>query len=170
MNVNMKLKPITTLFAIALLAISILTTGCGEEDCSLTTLSVARFDFRDSQTNGAVKLSQGATITGIATIDGIQQVDTLFNQAQSYMSVPLSYTDKTIYVMHYTELMRDTIVISHRNIPFVSTIECGAVMHFEVQDLSYTTNALDSVTLVNPRITNEETTNFNIYYRTTDTE
>lgn len=166
----MKLKPITTLFAIALLPISILTTGCGEEDCSLTTISVARFDFRDSQTHSSVKLTEGVTVTGIATIADTLHVDTVFNQAQTYMSVPLSYTDKTIYVMHYTELMRDTITITHQNIPFVSNIECGAVMHFEVQDLSYTTNALDSVTIVNPRITNEETTNFNIYYRATDAE
>ena len=166
----MKLKYTTALFTVALLAISILTTGCEEEECPLTTQSVARFDFRSSQTNGSVKLSEGATITGIATIADKQDVDTLFNQAQSYMSVPLSYTDKTTYVMHYTELMRDTIVISHRNIPFVSNIECGAMMYYEVLALSYTTNALDSVTLVNPRITNEETTNFNIYYRVTDTE
>ena len=166
----MKLKYTTALFTVALLAISILTTGCEEEECSLTTQSIARFDFRSSQTNGSVKLSEGATVTGSATIAGKQDVDTLFNQAQSYMSVPLSYTDKTTYVMHYTELMRDTIVISHRNIPFVSNIECGAMMYYEVLDLSYTTNALDSVTLGNPRITNEETTNFNIYYRVTDTK
>ena len=61
--------------------------------------------------------------------------------------------------------MRDTIELTHKNIPFVNNIECEAIMKYEVEDFRYTTNALDSVTLINPKITNEETTNFNIYYR-----
>ena len=109
-------------------------------------------------------------MTGIATIADTLHVDTLFNQATSYMSLPLSYTDKTTFVMHYTERMRDTIWVTHHNIPFVSDIECGAVMHYHVESLRYTTNALDSVTIINPQITNEETNNFLIYYRAADAE
>ena len=163
----MRIKKLTT----ALLAgIALLTSGCDEDDCALATLSVARFDFQDSQTHKAVKLTSGVTVTGIATIGGALDVDTVFNQATSYMSVPLSYTDKTTYVMHYTELMRDTIEVTHRNIPFVNDIECGAVMHYQIENLRYTTNALDSVTLLNPQVTNEEKTNFIIYYRASDAE
>ena len=162
----MRHKIPTVLPAIALAVLC----GCEEDPCSLTTLSVARFDFRDSQTHKAVTLNEGITVTGIATIDGTLDTDTVFNQAQSYMTVPLSYTDKTTYVMHYTERMRDTIEVTHRNIPFVSNIECGTVMKYEVESIRYTTNALDSVTIVNPEIDNEEKTNFNVYYRVTDAE
>ena len=161
------MKKIST--ALLTIALAILT-GCEEDPCSLTTLSQARFDFRDSRTHKAVSLTQGATVTGIATIADTLHVDTLFNQATSYMSLPLSYTDKTTFVMHYTERMRDTIWVTHRNIPFVSDIECGAVMHYHVESLRYTTNALDSVTIINPQITNEETNNFLIYYRAADAE
>ena len=135
-----------------------------------STLSVARFDFLDSQTHKAVTLTEGATVTGIAQIDGTLDVDTVFNQAKNFMTVPLSYTYQTTYVMHYTELMRDTIEVTHRNIPFVNDIECGAVMHYQIENLRYTTNALDSVTLLNPQVTNEEKTNFIIYYRASDAE
>ena len=163
----MRIKKLTTaLFA----CIAILLIACEEDPCSLTTQSVARFDFRDSQTHQGVTLTQGVTVTGIATIADTLHVDTLFNQATSYMSLPLSYTDKTTFVMHYTERMRDTIWVTHRNIPFVSDIECGAVMHYHVESLRYTTNALDSVTIINPQITNEETNNFLIYYRAADAE
>lgn len=162
----MKYTISTVLLVIALTVI----TGCEEDPCSLTTLSQARFDFRDSQTHKAVSLTQGATVTGIATIADTLDVDTVFNQAKDHMTVPLSYTNKTTYVMHYTERMRDTIWVTHRSTPFVSNIECGAVMHYEVESIRYTTNALDSVTIVNPEITNEEKTNFNIYYRATDVE
>ena len=107
---------------------------------------------------------------GIATINGVAEADTVFTQAESYMSVPLSYTDQTAYVIHYTETMRDTIVLKHKNIPFVSDIECPALMFYEVEGMTYTTNALDSVKLVNARITYEEAINFHIYYRATSAE
>lgn len=162
----MKQKIITVLL-VTLIAFA---TGCEEDPCSLTTLSVARFDFRDSQTHKSVTLTEGVTVTGIATIADTLNVDTVFNQAKSYMTVPMSYTHKTTYVMHYTERMRDTIEVTHRNIPFVSNIECGAVMQYQVESIRYTTNALDSVTIVNPEINNEEKTNFNVYYRVTDAE
>ena len=161
------MKPKKTITALLAL---ILVTGCGETDCSLTTMSVARFQFLDSQTHKGVTLTQGVTVTGIATVADTLQTDTLFNQAKDYMSLPLSYTDETTYVMNYSERMKDTIWVTHRNIPFVSDIECGAVMHYQVESLQYTTNALDSVTLVNPQITNEERVNFNIYYRATDAD
>lgn len=145
--------------------------GCGgEPECPLNSVSQARFEFRDSKTHQPVALTNGATVTGIANIDGTLDIDTVFNQAQNYMSVPLSYTDRTTYVIHYTETMRDTIELKHKNIPFVSDIECPALMFFEVEDFRYTTNALDSVKLVNPKITNEEAINFNIYYRASDAE
>lgn len=151
--------------------ISCLLYGCGgEAECPLNYVSLARFDFLDSKMHAPVKMTHGATITGTIWMDGTAKTDTVFNQAESYMSVPLSYTDQTAYVIHYTETMRDTIVLKHKNIPFVSDIECPALMFYEVEDMTYTTNALDSVKLVNARITYEEAINFHIYYRATGAE
>ena len=151
--------------------ISCLLYGCGgEAECPLNYVSLARFDFLDSKMHAPVKMTHGATITGTIWMDGTAKTDTVFNQAKSYMSVPLSYTDRTTYVIHYTETMRDTIELKHKNIPFVSDIECPAMMFFEVEDVRYTTNALDSVKLVNPKITNEERINFYIYYRVASAE
>ena len=115
-------------------------------------------------------MTNGPSITGTIWRDGKARTDTVFNQAESYMSVPLSYTDRTTYVIHYTETMRDTIELKHKSLPFVSDIECPAMMFFEVEDVRYTTNALDSVKLVNPKITNEERINFYIYYRAASAE
>ena len=144
--------------------------GCGESECPLTTVSYARFDFLDSKTHAAVGFTQGVTITGISQVEGELLEDTLFNLAQSSMSLPLSYTHKTSYVIHYSETLRDTIEVMHKNIPFVSDIECGTLMHYQVERFRYTTNALDSVVLINPEITHEEKKNFNVYYRVTESE
>ncbi|MBQ8520837.1 MAG: hypothetical protein IJ456_05565 [Bacteroides sp.] len=144
--------------------------SCGESECPLTTVSVAHFDFLDSKTHAAVTITNGATVTGISVVDGEVLEDTIYNLAQSSMSLPLSYTDRTTYVMHYSETLRDTIEVTHKTIPFVSDIECGTMMHYRVEGLRYTTNALDSVVLINPEITNEERKNFNIYYRAAESE
>ena len=148
----------------------LLTQSCEESDCSLSTISHARFDFLDSKTHKAVKLTNGVMVSGTTTIENSLVTDTLFNRAESYMSVPLSYTNQTTYVMHYSETLRDTIWLTHKNIPFVSDIECGAMMFYQVESFDYTNHVLDSATLVNPVINNEEKKNFNIYYRTADSE
>ena len=159
-----------SIFILSIALMALLAACGGEPECPLNSVSMARFDFRDSRTQASVKFTTGATVTGLATIDGALETDTVFNKAESYMSVPLSYTSQTTYVIHYTETMRDTIELKHKNLPFVSDIECPAIMFFEVKDIRYTTNALDSVKLVNPEITNEEKVNFYIYYRTTSAE
>lgn len=164
----MKMTRHLTITLLALL--TALLAGCGESDCPLTTQSVARFDFLDSKTHQAVKLTNGATVSGMVYVDSQLRTDTVFNQAQSYMSLPLSYTSQTTFVMHYTENLRDTIELTHKNIPFVKDIECGPMMFHQVESMQYTTNVLDSVVLVNPNINNEEKTNFYIYYRTADDE
>ncbi|MBO5250740.1 MAG: hypothetical protein J6B31_01900 [Bacteroidaceae bacterium] len=164
----MKRNLFTILFS--LFVIGCFIQSCGESDCSLSTVSYARFDFLDSKTHQSVKLTNGATIAGIIHSGDSLLIDTVFNQAQQYMSVPLSYTNQTTYVMHYSETLRDTIRLTHKNIPFVSDIECGSVMFYQIENMSYTTNVLDSVVLVNPDINNEEKKNFNIYYRTADDE
>ena len=161
------MKKIISLLSLGLVSLY----GCGgEPECPLNSISLARFDFLDSKTHAAVKMTNGATVTGTIWKDGTADTDTVFNQAESYMSVPLSYTDRTTYVIHYTETMRDTIELKHKNLPFVSDIECPTMMFFEVEDIRYTTNALDSVKLVNPNITNEEKINFYIYYRAASAE
>ena len=164
------MKKLYTLLTVILSACCLLPGCAGEPECPLTTVALARFQFLDSKTHASVSFSNAPTVTGIATVDGAIDIDTVFNKAQNYMSVPLSYTPQTTYVIHYTETMRDTIVLNHKNIPFVSDIACPAMMRYEVESMRYTTYALDSVTLVNPRITNEERVNFNIFYRASDGE
>lgn len=163
------MKKITPILVALLMACHFLA-GCGESDCPLTTVSLARFSFLDSRTHAAVTFTQDITVTGIVNEGDTIDVDTVFNRPENYMSVPLSYTDKTTYVMHYTEVMRDTIEVEHKIIPYVSDIECGAMMFYEIESIRYTTNALDSITLVNRKVTNEERNNFNIYYRAADAE
>lgn len=176
------MKRLPALILLLLAAASTLTQSCGESDCPLTTNSFAHFDFLDEETHQAVKFNTPFDVTGFITADvtirdtlddgSIKETivkdslmnDTIFNKAESSMSLPLSYTSKTTYVLHYTEKMRDTIVVTHQNIPYLQNIECGTMMFYKVENITYTTYHLRSIEIVNPDINNEEKKNFNIYY------
>ncbi|MGL4518131.1 MAG: DUF6452 family protein [Phocaeicola sp.] len=150
-------------FLLLIGATSTLLLGCSESDCPLIKISYANFSFLDSETHQAVKFTQDITVTGFVVKDTLIS-DTLFNKPESSMSLPLSYTEKTTYVMHYTDLMKDTIEVYHQPRPFVGNIECNPMVFYTVQSVTYTRHALDSVVIVNPDITNEEKNNFQIFY------
>ena len=156
------MKKIFTLIMGTALFAGLLTAGCGETDCPLTTTSLAHFDFLDSNTHQPVTFTDSVAVTGIIETPDSLDIIPLYNMPQSSMSLPLGHTNQTTYVIHYTKLMRDTIVLTHENIPFISKIECGTMLFYNVEKVTYTTNALDSVVLVNANITNEEKKNFNI--------
>lgn len=169
-----------------LLSVTVLVglNSCNDDNCSLTTTSVATFDFLSSNSHSAVTLTDTVTVTAstIADItvhdtlpDGsvVDRIvkdsilnDTVYNAERglSSLKTPLSYSTKTTITVQYTGLLKDEIQIKHRPIPFVSDINCGVLMYYQIEDIKYTTNALDSIIIVNPKVTNEETINFHIYY------
>ncbi len=149
-----------------LTAVVVLTAGCGETACTLTTQSFAHFDFMDSETHRPVTLSPAFDVRGsVITEDGVKQDSLVYNAASTNMSLPLGFTNKTTYTLHYTETMIDVIEVTHKNIPYLENVECGTIMRYIVEDVKYTTNHLDSIVIVNPDINNEEKRNFIIYYR-----
>ena len=171
-----------SLWTAGLLLTPPILTGCEEDTCPINTQSFAHFDFVDEATQQPIKFSEGFDVTGfiIADVtvhdtlpDGTIQdrlvkdsvlSKTLYNKAETSLSLPLSYTHETTYVLHYTEKMRDTIVVTHRNIPYLQNIECGTMMFYEMDTVKYTTYNLRSIEIVNKEITNEEKQNFKINY------
>lgn len=179
------MKKILPIIIVMLLAASgCIWYGCGESDCPLSTVSVAHFSLLSSTNHASLEFTSEVTITGETTADVtvketlpdgtvIDKVvkdsvltDTIYNKEAGLtsLSLPLSYTTKTTYTIHYDEKLKDVIEVTHRAIPFISDIECGTMMFYKVEGIKYTTNSLDSVVIVNPDINNEEKNNFNIYY------
>ncbi|MGL5272568.1 MAG: DUF6452 family protein [Phocaeicola sp.] len=171
-------------FILLVAATSTLLLGCSESDCPLTTTSYAHFYFLDGTTHNSIQFTGNIIVTGFINKDVVVTKvlpdgtttevivkdslinDTVFNNPQNSMSLPLSYTTKTTYVMHYTELMKDTIKVYHEPIPFVGNIDCKPMIFYTVERIEYTTNSLDSIVIVNPDINNEEKNNFKIFYTT----
>lgn len=163
---------------------SLLIYSCNEDTCPLNTVSLAHFDFADAKNGKSITLTNPVNVTGFIIADvtlkdtladgTIKETivkdsvisDTLYNSATTSLSLPMSYTGKTNYVIHYNETMKDTIVVNYKVIPFLENIACGTLMFYYVNSFTYTNNVIDSVALTNPDIKNEEKRNFTIYYRT----
>lgn len=178
------MKRYITILVLLSVAALVGLNSCNDDNCSLTTTSVATFDLLSSNSHSSIALTDKVTVTAsiIADVtvhdtlpDGsvIDRVvkdsllnDTVYNAEKGLKSLktPLSYSTKTTITVQYTDLLKDEIEIKHRPIPFVSDIDCGVLMFYQIEDIKYTTNALDSITIVNPKVTNEETVNFHIYY------
>jgi hypothetical protein len=141
-------------------------TGCNDNNCPLTTISYAHFDFYGSTSKKAVSWTNAMTVAGYP-MDDEELTDTIYNAESrlSSLSLPLSYTEQTTFVLHYTDLMKDVITVKHHNIPYVSDIECGTMMFYKIESIDYTTNAIDSIVVKNADINNEEKQNFIIYFR-----
>ncbi|MGL5979980.1 MAG: DUF6452 family protein [Phocaeicola sp.] len=154
-------------FILLIGVINLLIVGCNESDCPLFKTSHAHFSFLDSQTHNPVKLKDSVVVIGFIIRGDTVASDTVFNRPETSMSLPLSYTTKTTYVMHYDKVLKDTIEVYHEPIPFVSNIDCKPMVFYHVERINYTRNALDSIVTVNPDINNEEKNNFQIYYTVT---
>lgn len=97
--------------------------------------------------------------------------DTIINKDTklSTFKVPLSYYEKTSFIIDYDGKQKDRIEITHKNKPYFMNIDCGTMMFHEVTGVSHS-NGIDSVVIVNPNIDNYEKENFKIYFTITDSQ
>ena len=59
---------------------------------------------------------------------------------------------------------KDTITFRHHNTPYFLTMDCNFAVKQVLTDISYTTNMLDSIVIVNPTASIDGTENIKIYY------
>ncbi|RGN47360.1 MULTISPECIES: DUF6452 family protein [unclassified Bacteroides] len=135
--------------------------SCSENDCSLGGRPSVRFSFMNSKTHAIVNLFDSLTVTALDT-DSI-----LLNRGKgiNHITLPLSYVnEETTFVLHYSRFLRDTIWVKHENYPHFISMDCGISMFYTLKEVQYTTYLLDSITLVNPDINDNEKDNYHIYY------
>lgn len=169
------MKRLPVIFCILALA-GLLVPGCEVENCPPNALSYLHFSLVD-QNGRTLSTSDTITIVGQTTSSDTLVSDTLINQeaGASSFSLPLSYDAYTQFVFIYHALDvgyvgRDTIRIDHRNIPYFTNLDCGSMMFYEVTKVENTRHRLDSLTITNPNIDNNEKENFKIYFTVLDTD
>ena len=176
------------LFIVITLFATIVLNSCEGESCPPNALAYAKFSMVN-QHGVAVSSTVATSIIGQMTTDVtvydtlengeiIERIvtdsiinDTLINKESNMSSfkVPLSYSDKTTFIIDYDGQQQDYITIKHRNITYFMSVDCGTMMFHEATEVTHS-NGIDSIIIVNPNIDNYEKDNFRIYFTVSDTQ
>lgn len=152
----MKVYFVYTLIAVGLL---IGCLSCNDTDCTISNTAYVYYGFYDR--NGArVALPTAVTVTAAGT-DSV-----LINQESNMnsMQLPLSYTNtEDTFVVRFSELLFDTIFVTHQNIPHFISMDCGTGMYHHIEKIRCARRVFDSVQVVNPDITYDAKEHIKIY-------
>lgn len=181
------MKKLPLIFSLIILS-AIFMNSCEVENCPPNSMAYATFTMV-SQYGTPVSPTMptsviGQIITDVIRYDTLESGeikevlvedsvinDTIINKDSklSTFKVPLSYYDKTTFIIDYDGKQKDKIEITHTNKPYFMNIDCGTMMFHEVTGVSHS-NGIDSIVTINPNIDNYEKENFKIYYTVADTQ
>lgn len=105
------------------------------------------------------------------TVETSRKLGVLINRKYGAdgMQLPLAYlTEADTFYLYYGSVLADTLWVKHQNLPFFSSMECGTVMHYRLQEVSSTHHLIDSVQIVSADVTNTLHENVKIYYTVSD--
>lgn len=157
-----------SLLSIALFAIAL--SSCNSSGCTENQSSIPLAGLYNSST-GAKSSFTGIQVHGIDAPDD----SLLYHGTGSIneMYLPLRPDFKsTSFCFHYTQEglddveLNDTITFNYSSMPYFASEQCGAMWRFNIGSVSTTTHLIDSVTIIDPEITNIDIERLKIYFKT----
>lgn len=158
------MKAFRLLFCYCIIAFSLF--GCSDVNCPLTSGVYARWTFYKA--DELLKLTD--TLNIYLKVNG--QDTLLANRLYNVSSVdlPMSYYNSsdtlTLEIKtanHHT--YKDMIIVKKENVPHFNSPECGTWVEHYVSDVQLTHNDLDSISVSNRKVDNNEVENFRIYFK-----
>lgn len=137
-----------------------LGVSCTSLDCTTTNTAYVYYVFYDGD-GRAVSLSDTITVTAAGTDSVLVNSEV----GASMLQLQLSYTNTVdTFVVRYTARMVDSIFVTHSNIPYFISMDCGMGMFHHLESIRSTHNAIDSIIIVDPEIDYEAKENVKIYF------
>ena len=148
----------TRTVAFLFLAGFILLTSCFEVECVNRPQIQVNTVFYDYETK------KPATPENV-TLYGMDNPVKLYdNQRTQSALLPLKVSDnETIFIIEINDTA-DTIQFVHSNYLQLISKECGYLMFHKIDTLYFTTNEIDSISLINREITPQKIDNVAIFY------
>lgn len=147
--------------------------GCNTNGCLENRSSIPKAGFYSSDDNPIGLDSVCITGVGVQGGEPINKVGTSISQ----ISLPMRSTmDNTTWEFGYQwkylggGTLSDTISFDYESTPYFASEECGVIYRYHITDMRYTTNLIDSIILVDSLITNIDTEQIKIYFRTQTTD
>lgn len=144
------------------LAVVLTLSGCSGDGCIDNRSSMPLAAFYKGSTAVSV---QNLSVRGIGAPGDSIYVD---KQTVSEVYLPLRpLASECQFELNYgvANAPSDTITVHYSSQPVFASVDCGAMLNFEISSHAYTRHAIDSVALVRPVVTNNNAVTFRVYMR-----
>ena len=156
----------TRLLHIAVLALLLTLAACSNDSCYDNGSSLPLASFYLGTTQQSIN---GLSIMGIGVPGDSLLAD---GEALSEAYLPLrATTSSTSYAVWRTFtagtdeiIVRDTITLNYKAVPYFHSIECGAMYNFDITGVSHTTHGIDSVVMLTSHVTNSRIPAMHIHF------
>ena len=157
------IKSIGVLLATAAM---IIVAGCDNGyDCALNNISYNNMGFYTIADNSEAEYAFPAPLTVSLMVNGKDSVVVNHITEAGEVSLPMSYTQNTdTVVFHYEDALTDSIYISHSNIPYYQSMECGTLMFHKLEDVKHTNVWIEATEIINKNVNFEGHENIKIYF------
>lgn len=147
--------------------------GCNSTGCLENRSSIPKAGFYNSEDRQISLDSISIAGIGAGTEEPINKPGTSI----SSISLPMRSTkESTTWELGYKwkylarGTMADTISFDYESMPYFASEECGVIYRYHITHMRYTTHLVDSIILVDSLITNIDTEQIKIYFRTQSTD
>lgn len=153
-----------------------LTSGCNTQGCTDNRSALPLMGLYSSTTKARIVLDS-LDIGGV----GAPGDSLLIHSGQSVQSLYLPFrydSDQTSFRIHYDYKLQglddpaldDIINIRYTTEPYFASEECGAFYIYTIRSLTYTTNLIDSVAIVDSVINNIDMERIQVFFRISEPE
>lgn len=146
-----------------------IVSACSNAGCLENQNALPKAGFKDAATGKTISIDS-IEVGGIGAPN-----DTLINAGRAISSVYLPFrvaNDTALFYFKYLESglqkynIADTITFHYTSTPQLVSADCGLMAFYEILDVYYTRNIIDSVAVTDPHVTNYDATRIEIYFKT----
>lgn len=139
----------------AAIAAAVALAACSSLDCSINNTVAMNVGIPDT-------LQAGDTLNVYTIAGGADTAIYTNGYATTSLSLPMSYNHgEDLYIFAFTDTtgttVADTVTIAKTNQPHFESVDCTPQFWHTIQGATTTHNRLDSVTIINTNVDNDQT-------------
>jgi len=149
-----------------LLTLSLALTACSDDSCydNGSSLPLATFYLGSSQQAISGLTVKGIGVPGDSVLANSSALKELYLPLQASTSSTSYAITRQVTIDTISVQFCDTVKINYNAVEYFHSIECGAMFNFDITSVSWTENAIDSVVVLIPLVTNSRTPAMRIYF------
>ncbi|MBQ8270676.1 MAG: hypothetical protein IJZ22_05650 [Bacteroidaceae bacterium] len=151
---------------ITMLALMLTWVGCDNGyDCDLNNISYNNITFYTLADGQEAPYANPTPLTVSLMVNGKDSVIVNHITDATVISLPMSYAQNTdTVVFHYEDNSTDSLYVDHTTKPFYQSMECGILIHHQIEQVKCTNVWIEGAAIVNNAVNFNGNENIRIYF------